>query len=266
MLEREELPGPRQWEAMVNTALEALEAGAIEKVVLSRRLRLRLAQAPDPAEVLARLAESSPHATAFAARCQGAVFLGASPELLVARMGGQVRSEALAGSATEDDRLATTKNLAEHALTIAGIQRTLQTFCQACHVAPEPRVLSLRHVRHLKTPIEGRLRDPTTNALQLALALHPTPAVGGTPTTRAREMIHRLEGTSRGWYAGALGWIDARGDGAFRVALRCGRLEGSTAWLHAGAGIVPGSRPAAEFRETEIKFRPLLAALGALER
>ncbi len=118
---------------------------------------------------------------------------------------------------------------------------------------------------HLSTTIEGELADPTTTSLDLAYALHPTPAVGGFPTALAKTAIAELETFDRGLFAGFVGWMDAAGDGEWAVSLRCALCEPHQATLYAGAGIVPGSVPAAETAETQTKFRTMLNALG-LER
>jgi menaquinone-specific isochorismate synthase len=112
------------------------------------------------------------------------------------------------------------------------------------------------------TPIEGRLSEPAPDAYTLAAALHPTPAVGGMPRDVALQTIAVLEPHPRGRYAGPVGWIDARGDGEWGVALRGAVIEGERATLHAGAGIVAGSIAENEWRETEAKLEPMLRALG----
>ncbi len=124
-----------------------------------------------------------------------------------------------------------------------------------------PVVRALRHVVHLHTPITGTLRHPV-HVLELAARLHPTPAVGGTPTRAALDWIAAHETTPRGWYAAPVGWFDGDGDGELAVALRCGVLAGNRAHLWAGAGIVAGSDPDRELAETELKLRAMLGALG----
>ena len=116
---------------------------------------------------------------------------------------------------------------------------------------------------HLSTPITGRLREPSTTALDLALALHPTPAVGGVPAAAASELITELEG-DRGFYAGAVGWCDAAGDGRWVVSIRCAQLSADrrTAEARSGGGIVAESDPDDEVAETTTKFRTMMSALG----
>jgi isochorismate synthase EntC len=124
-----------------------------------------------------------------------------------------------------------------------------------------PEVVRFTNIQHLATSVEAALRDPAADALQLAAALHPTPAVGGWPRDAADKLIDDLEGMERGWYAGAVGWIDGRGDGEFAVALRCGLLWEDGARLYAGVGVMPDSDPARELEETELKFKALLMSL-----
>jgi isochorismate synthase EntC len=128
-------------------------------------------------------------------------------------------------------------------------------------MASGPEVVRFTNIQHLATSVAAELADPETGALELAAALHPTPAVGGWPRVAAEQLIDDLEGMERGWYAGAVGWMDASGDGEFAVALRCGLLWEDGARLYAGVGVMPDSDPARELDETELKFKALLTAL-----
>jgi isochorismate synthase EntC len=192
--------------------------------------------------------------------------VGASPELLVARYGDRVVSRPMAGTAVPGDgaleRLAASpKDAREHRLVVDAILEVLGPRCLEVEAAAEPEVDEFADVAHLATPIHGTLRTPAPDALTLARALHPTPAVAGTPTDAALAAIARLEPHGRGRYAGPVGWVDARGDGEWAVALRCASLDGARAVLHAGAGIVAGSDPDLEWTETEAKLDPMLRAL-----
>jgi menaquinone-specific isochorismate synthase len=199
----------------------------------------------------------------------GAAFVGASPERLVRKRGRVVDSEALAGSCarTGDDAAAaaalaaSAKDRAEHAWVVAAIEAALAPRCRTLDVPSAPAVRTLRQILHLHTPITGELAQGA-HVLELVAALHPTPAVGGTPTADAVAWIAAHEPTPRGWYASPVGWFDAAGDGEFAVAIRSGLLAGATATLFAGAGIVAASDPAAELAETELKLRALSDALG----
>jgi len=118
------------------------------------------------------------------------------------------------------------------------------------------------NIQHLATTVSGELRQPAASVLELAALLHPTPAINGTPSDAARRLISELEGIERGWYAGAVGWMDGRGDGELAVAIRCGLLYEDGARLYAGNGMMPDSDPAAELEETRLKLRVLLGALA----
>ena len=183
-----------------------------------------------------------------------------------------MRSTPLAGSAPrsgdpEEDRanadalLASAKDREEHAIVVEAIEDVLGTFCEHLDHDREPVLVETANVWHLATRFEGQLRDPSPNVVELVAALHPTPAVGGTPTAVATAAIDELEPFDRGGYAGAVGWMDAEGDGEWAIALRCARLDGQRATLYAGAGIVADSQPADELDETDRKFRAFLDSL-----
>jgi isochorismate synthase EntC len=165
----------------------------------------------------------------------------------------------------DDERLAhqleeSAKDNAEHRLASQFVVDALRKFSSSVE-ARAPEVVRFTNIQHLATAVTAELADPTTDALDLAAALHPTPAVGGWPREAADALIDQLEGLERGWYAGAVGWIDGRGDGEFAVALRCGLLWEDGARLYAGVGVMPDSDPARELEETELKFKALLMAL-----
>jgi isochorismate synthase len=154
------------------------------------------------------------------------------------------------------------KDHREHRLVVEAMTEALSPFCDHLEVDARPRLTATASVWHLATTMRGRLVEGAPSALGLAAAVAPTPAVCGTPTPAALETIHELEPVPRGLYSGMVGWVDAAGDGEWVVALRCATLDGRTARLHAGAGIVEGSVPELEVAETEAKFGALLAALG----
>jgi salicylate biosynthesis isochorismate synthase len=256
-----------EWAARVASIQELIRAGRAEKVVAARAREFRLRRPADLVAVLRRLA-AEPSALRFAFRLARATILGATPERLVARRGAEVRTEALAGSrpagraGREEELRVSPKDAAEHRLVVDAIAQALRPLCVRLDHPAEPEIHRLRHVLHLRTPFTGTLAGPT-HVLELVARLHPTPAVGGTPTAEAMAWIRREEGLGRGWYAAPIGWFDPTGDGDFRVALRSALLDGRTARLYAGAGIVAGSDAAAELAETETKLRTMLDALGA---
>jgi isochorismate synthase len=267
-----ERTSPAEWDAMIIDALARIRARELEKVVPAVLCRVTAASELDVAAALARIRAAYPECNRFAFQRGGAIFLGASPERLVSRRGLAVLSDPLAGSRArandprEDERaiealLGSDKDLREHRVVVLAIERALRPLVSAL-LAPEvPGVRSLRNVHHLWTPIKATLSRPT-HVLDLVKALHPTPAVCGTPQQAALAWIAAHERAPRGWYAGAVGWFDAAGDGAFSVAIRSGVLDRREAFLYAGAGIVEGSDPATEYAETRVKQSPLLTALG----
>jgi menaquinone-specific isochorismate synthase len=255
---------PVQWTAMVDAALDAIADGIVEKVVLAREVEIEGDAPFDPAAVVGRLVTQQPGSFVYAA--DG--FVGASPELLVRRRGDTVESRPMAGTAVADGDAASLRALAEsvkdqreHGFVVDAITDALGAVCRELDVGTVPEVAVFGHVAHLATPFRGRLHDPSPTALELARRLHPTPAVGGTPTAAALALIRALEGFDRGRYAGPVGWVDARGDGEWAIALRGAELDGTRARLVAGAGIVSGSDPGAEWAETQAKLEPMLRAL-----
>lgn len=259
-----------RWLEAVAAAVERIEAGELDKVVLARDVGV-WAEAPFDVRVLARrLHTRFPGCATFVV--DG--FVGASPELFVERTGHHLTSTSLAGTAPrsedpdEDERLgrdllASDKDRREHALLVDEVATLLGERLAAVSHGAEPHLLRLDNVQHLATRFVGELReDDDASALRLADWLHPTPAVGGVPTGRALELIDEVEGLERGRYAGPVGWVDADGDGQWGIALRCAEVHGARARLFAGAGIVAGSLPEAELEETRVKLRAMRSAFA----
>lgn len=269
------VPAPDAYGRAVAEAVRRIREGELRKVVLARTLEIAAGRRLDPTQLLWRLRAVDPDCYAFAFPTgteRRRVLVGASPELLVSRRGLEVRAEPLAGSAPRsgdpgEDRasgerlLASAKDREEHAIVVEAIEETLAPMCEELERDPEPVLLATANVWHLATRFRGRLREPAPDALSLAIALHPTPAVCGAPRSVASRLIRELEPFERDGYAGPVGWVDADGDGVFALALRCAELRDDEARLFAGAGIVAGSDPALELDETERKFRALLDAL-----
>jgi menaquinone-specific isochorismate synthase len=255
-----------EWEQAVAAAVGRITRGDLRKVVLARDLYAS-AEAPiDPRVLLRRLAARYPDCFTFA--CAGLV--GATPELLIRRDGREVSSLVLAGTKprgateAEDERLATEltsslKENEEHRYAAASLREALAPLCETLEVA-KTELIKYANVQHLGTRVHGTLAV-NRSALALVAALHPSAAVGGTPTDAAVELIRELENMDRERYAGPVGWMDAEGNGEWGIALRCAQLDGHRARLFAGCGIVAGSDPAAELAETQVKFRPMQTAL-----
>lgn len=259
---------------IVSAALSQIATGQVAKVVLGRQLHLNAAGLR-PEHLLAPLLRDRPGEYVFSQPLpDGAVVVGASPELLIRRSGQAISSVPLAGSVPRSDDAATdaaraealthsTKDLTEHAYVVEQIVEVLAPYCQTLDYPERPILHRTDTLWHLATPIHGVLRDdrPAPSALRLAQLLHPTPAVGGVPTARAAELIAELEPDDRGFLAGCVGWTDGGGDGEFAVTIRAGVIQGDDLTLFAGAGIVAGSDPQAEVRETGAKLGTMLRAL-----
>ncbi len=256
-----------RWTALVTDALSAMHDGAIAKLVGARRVRFTRTDAWSLRDVLSRLSVDDGARFAMTL-APDVLFVGATPERLVVRRGDSIEVDALAGSLprTADDPaviaalLASAKDRHEHRLVVDFIDRTLSSLGLSPLHDPSPTVRTLPSVHHLWTPIRAS-SSSAPDALTLAAALHPTPAVAGAPRDAALRWIAAHEPAPRGWYAGALGWCDAHGDGRFVVTLRSAVLRGAEAWAYVGAGLVPGSDPATEWRETEAKLRTARVAL-----
>ncbi len=256
-----------QWAQAVIAAVGRIRAGELRKVVLARDLHATASESIDIRILLARLAARAPGCFTFA--CAGLV--GATPELLIRREGRDIASLVLAGtmarggSKADDDALsaallASAKNAEEHQYSVDSVRDRLSPLCLAMSVDPEPFLLQMADYQHLATAVTGEVSGDTS-ALALAASLHPTAAICGTPAQTALELIRELEGMDRGRYSGPVGWMDARGNGEWGIALRCGEIEGNRARLFAGCGIVAGSQADSEVAETETKFRPMRRAL-----
>ncbi|MFJ8822356.1 isochorismate synthase [Streptomyces sp. NPDC102467] len=271
-----EVPAAEEYGAAVAAAVARMRAGEFDKVVLARTLELTGPSAPDLPAMLRRLARRDPAGYTFAVPSgPGRTLIGASPELLVARDGSRLTANPLAGSAprsadlAEDVRraaalLESPKDLHEHAVVVAAVRAALAPFCTRLDVPERPTLVRTAAMWHLSTTVTGELARPdTTTALDLASALHPTPAVCGSPTDLARQVIAESEPFDRGAYTGMVGWQNADGDGEWVVTIRCAEAEGGLLRLFAGAGVVAASSPEAETAETGAKFATFLNAVGA---
>jgi isochorismate synthase len=278
------VPAAEQHGDRIRRALAALRDpdNALRKVVLARALQVSSDAPFDVQTVLSRLTAADHHGYSYLADLTpagpdyaGRVLIGASPELLVARHGDEVACRPFAGSAPRSpdphtDRAnaaalaASAKNRVEHSLVVDEMRKVLDPLCVDLQIAPAPQLSSTAALWHLSTPISARLRESSTTALDLALALHPTPAVGGVPADAAAAMIAELEG-DRGFYAGAAGWCDRNGDGRWVVSIRCAVLSADrrNAYAYSGGGIVADSDVTDEIDETTTKFKTILSALGA---
>jgi isochorismate synthase len=277
-----EVPEPEDYVAGVKEALARFARGELDKVVLSRTLEIDCKQEVDVKALVKRLEARNTSGYTFAVRLQDSVdnehatsstLIGASPELLISRHGNKIITNPLAGSeprsadpiidqARAQQLLASPKDRQEHALVIKAVAEALRPLCRMLHVPKEPSLINTPTMWHLSTVIEGELADTETSSIDLALALHPTPAVCGYPRSAAHKAIAEIEAYDRGLFTGMVGWCDDSGDGEWVVTIRCAEVASHSIRLYAGAGVVAGSSPEKELAETGAKFNTMLNALG----
>lgn len=271
-------PAAEEWLRRVEELRREVSDGRLQKVVAARTVELGLGRSfaiSDLARIVERLRRHMPTCTCFAFLRGGSIFFGATPELLVRRRGRRIETQALAGSiasdpspekrrALEQRLLRSAKDRLEHDLVVRYLVERLDRSCGNAAPQSLPAVRVLRNVLHLETPIHAALGETTEppHALRLVRALHPTPAVAGSPTAGALQAIRRSEDRDRGWYAGPVGWFDGHGDGEFSVALRSCLAAGRRGLLYSGAGIVADSDPERELAETNLKLDAILGAWG----
>jgi menaquinone-specific isochorismate synthase len=279
---RIESPGTTKaedWRAAVRRAVELIDSGQLDKVVLARSVQAKsISQPIDPFALVGRLSDQYRDTWTFSVKG----LLGASPELLIRSIRGLATSRVLAGtiqSTGQDDAdlahaaalARSSKDLDEHRFAVESVLAALRPFAEELSVPDAPSVLHLPNLMHLATDVVAELKRTKSGllpgVLTLAGALHPSAAVCGTPTEAARQVIGQLEQRDRGRYAGPVGWIDANGNGEWAIALRCAQLspDRRRALLWAGAGIVAASIPEAELAETEAKLAPMRTVLGINE-
>lgn len=263
---------PEQWKSQVAKAVQTLKKTDMDKIVLARELRVKYQNQISSDAVLERLLNEQASSYIYSLESGKDCFIGASPERLVKKENENVLSTCLAGSiargkTNEEDKqlgdqlLNDPKNLIEHQYVVGMIKNTLQSECSQLEVPNKPVLMKTKHIQHLYTPVTAKC-EKGKSILNLVKKLHPTPALGGLPKQAAVEWIRENESLERGLYGGPIGWIDSYGNGEFAVALRSALLQGEEASLFAGCGIVEDSIPEEEYKETWIKFKPMLNALG----
>ncbi|CAH0286568.1 Salicylate biosynthesis isochorismate synthase [Peribacillus simplex] len=263
---------PEEWKRTVAEAVQEIKTTDLDKIVLARELRLVFERSIDSGKVLEQLIAEQPLSYIFSLEAGGDCFVGATPERLIKKQGNEVFSTCLAGSMgrgkdeQEDVRLGEEllhdqKNLQEHQYVVSMISNAFDSVCEKVMVPAEPKLMKNRHIQHLYTPVRGLSKEGVT-IFEFVENLHPTPAMGGLPKDKAVVRIREMEGLERGFYAGPLGWVDTYGNGEFAVGIRSALIQNNEASLFAGCGVVEDSTPESEFRETGIKFNPMLSALG----
>ncbi|HLR81216.1 MAG TPA: isochorismate synthase [Bacillota bacterium] len=263
-----------QWKDVVQQAIDELQGGQMQKIVLARELRLKLSQQANIAHILKQLLDTQPNSYVFAFEQGDDCFVGATPERLVKLEKNHLLSTGLAGTAPrgeteKEDRmignrlLHDEKNLQEHAYVVQMIRDGIEKYCTDIDIPDEPVLYPLKNLQHLYTPVQATLK-PGASIFDIIARLHPTPALGGTPTEEALRFIRDYELLDRGWYGAPIGWLDSNDHGEFAVAIRSGLIQGDEASLFAGCGILKDSDVETEYEETNIKFLPMLTVLGGL--
>jgi menaquinone-specific isochorismate synthase len=260
-----------EWKNRVGQAIEKIESGSIEKVVLARDLIATANAAIDVRPILSSLSKNYPATWVFSV----AGLIGATPELLLRLSRGMVTSRVLAGTIpkTGDDSkdlalagslARSSKDLEEHEFAVRSVADALEPFCSSTNVPDAPFVLHLANVMHLATDVTGALIESKKDidVFSLLKSLHPSAAVCGTPRNKAFDVIEEIEGMNRGRYAGPVGWVDASGDGELGIALRSGQINKDQIRIFAGCGIVSGSDPDVEVAESLAKFAAMQSALN----
>ncbi|MFJ3231479.1 isochorismate synthase MenF [Streptomyces sp. NPDC086787] len=269
-----ERPAADAWKRLVRQVTDRIDDGLFEKLVLAREVRVTASEPFDVPATVHRLREANPGTTVFAVDQEEFTFLGATPEYLVRVADRTVHALGLAGTAprgaTPDEDAKLERELAdspkiqhEHDVVVRMIRDAFTASCADVEVETPPAVVKLSNVQHLSTKVHGTLADDSpAGILDFVELLHPTPALGGHPRAESLSWLRDHEGLDRSWYAGVVGWADAAGQGQFAVAIRSALLDGSSASLYAGVGLVAGSDPEAEYAETCAKLRPMMSALG----
>ena len=259
-----DVPDQAAWKTSIEEALDAIQRGALSKVVLARVREYVCSDLLDPIAIMRFLGPSAAQTYRYCFQIgphEG--FLGASPERLFRRKGHLIQSEAIAGTrprgastdadtALTDQLLMDDKERREHTFVVDSIRSAFDALCKVMHSDTAVSVVRLRDCQHLHYHFEGAAHDTVTDT-DILSALHPTPAVGGEPTDPAIAWIREHERVPRGWYAGPIGWV-GRDETEFAVAIRCARITGRRVSVYAGAGIVAGSDPMQEWNEIEDKM------------
>lgn len=258
------------WESHVREGLDVIAQGRIQKVVLSRRRKLVAAHPFSSKDLLVNLIDGPAQGTVFLYRYGDVFFCGCTPELLARKCGTQVDSMCLAGTIRNsddpeerarlaDELMADGKNRREHEYVVAFLRSVMDRNCYAVDIPAQPCVAAYGKVQHLLTPVTARMLEGRSLE-NLALQLHPTPALAGAPVGEALMAIRTIEDWNRGFFGGAVGYLDGDGDGEISVAIRSGVFDGEIGWCYAGCGIVEGSDPASEYDEIELKLQAVLSA------
>jgi menaquinone-specific isochorismate synthase len=261
-----------RWKTQIEHAKEMIGQGYFEKIVLAKKVEIQREKPIRLTRVANTLRRTYPEcATYFIQFNQQKALIGSTPEILASFKPSYILTEALAGttkrgrSASEDAMyeqklLESTKDLEEHQYVVDAIKLQLSRFVHQVDVAQTPTIKKLHNVQHLYTPITA-WKDRPVNITGVIHAMHPTPAVGGSPNGKAVKYIQQFENFERGWYAAPVGWMNLSDEADFHVAIRSARIDGTQASLYAGCGIVADSDAEMEWKEANLKLLPILSAL-----
>ncbi|SHO56055.1 isochorismate synthase [Vibrio quintilis] len=266
------LPDEQQWCDLMDKALSEIQHGTFDKVVLARESAYCLKHPVRAAQLLKASRDQNHHSFHFLMAVDAhRSFTGSTPERLYLRVGQTLQTEALAGTTgrgdtpAQDQALADwlihdDKNIQENQYVVDDIVDHLTPLSREIDTVEQPRLVKLSRVQHLKRRIHARL-NPGVNGVHLLSSLQPTAAVAGYPRQAAQAFIAQEEPFSRGWYAGAIGYISHE-KAEFCVAIRSALIIREQIRLYAGAGIVPGSVAQEEWQELNRKMSTLLSLMA----
>lgn len=262
-----------QWDEALSKTLDYIHEGRIEKLVPSRRLELHASEPFSSKDLLVNLIDSKAPGKVFLYRYGDVFFCGCTPELLVRKHQNSVESMCLAGttamgtSDAESTRLGEAlmndaKNRREHEYVVSFMREVFRRNCFDVDIPQNPTLMKLKHIQHLYTPAKAHVMEGRSLS-SLVSQLHPTPALSGTPVGEAMMCLREIEAYNRGFFGGAVGYVNGNGDGEFAVAIRSGVFDGERGWIYAGCGVVEGSNARSEFDEIDLKFKTILGAFSA---
>ncbi|MBI9070986.1 MAG: isochorismate synthase [Melioribacteraceae bacterium] len=257
------------WKENIDKALDLITREEFQKIVISRQVEFEISSVPQITFLLEKLSERYSQCYVFAYKNGGSVFFGASPEKLAKVKNGWIEADALAGSIprgkTEaedsgfaDELLLSKKNLIEQKTVVDFIASSFKEYSSEIVYEEKPTIRKLPNIQHLWTPIKAKL-STDRSLIDILRNIHPTPAICGEPCNLALNSINDIENYERGLFAGMIGWGNFENEGEFAVAIRSGLLKDEMLYAFAGCGIVEGSDPELEFKETELKLQPILS-------
>ncbi|MDF2503596.1 MAG: menF [Clostridium sp.] len=263
---RYEMDDYNSWEQLFSSAHNAILNKELNKVVISREIKIKCNGMINTESILQNLLKQNANSFIFSYCKDGKTFLGATPEILIQKEKNNVLSYALAGTVLRSDKeecekkklLIDTKNRHEHQIVIDSIANLMRDFTDEL-VVDETKILTLKNLYHLQTCIHGN--NTSRTLLEWVKLLHPTPALGGDPVNKALELIRRYEKHERGLYAAPIGIIDEDGDGIFVVGIRSALIEKNTVYAYSGCGIVDKSNCESEYIETTNKLETIIESL-----